>query len=304
MNVAALVVGVRVGLGMTRRGLTRRFAFFARVTRMLALRRDAHRERDAFVIARAARAAFAFALYARDCAREPAPNNDETTDDDDARDDDARDDDGARDDDDAFNSRAVGVARRRRRNEGRARGTRARTRGERTRRRRARETRRALARAFDARAFERLRPRRVVMTLGTTATRTREAYEMDLRGVAYAETTTTREDEREETADAVSRRAVRAFVPVMATLNPPQSAGLRAFFFVEARATTDEVEGYAPKPGFAPAKRARVERRRVRVVVNGDASDDRDDASDDESSDDLVWYQADAAVRAASSSMI
>jgi hypothetical protein len=265
---------------------------------MLALRRDAHRERDAFVIARAARAAFAFALYARDCAREPAPNDDETTDDD-----------GARDDDDAFNSRAVGVARRRRRNEGRARGTRARTRGERTRRRRARETRRALARAFDARAFERLRPRRVVMTLGTTATRTREAYEMDLRGVAYAETTTTtttttREDEREETADAVSRRAVRAFVPVMATLNPPQSAGLRAFFFVEARATTDEVEGYAPKPGFAPGKRARVERRRVRVVVNGDASDDRDDASDDESSDDLVWYQADAAVRAASSSMI
>ena len=271
---------------------------------MLALRRDAHRERDAFVIARAARAAFAFALYARDCAREPAPCDDETTDDDDARDDDARDDDGARDDDDAFNSRAVGVARRRRRDEGRARGTRARTRGERTRRRRARETRRALARAFDARAFERLRPRRVVMTLGTTATRTREAYEMDLRGVAYAETTTTREDEREETADAVSRRAVRAFVPVMATLNPPQSAGLRAFFFVEARATTDEVEGYAPKPGFAPAKRARVERRRVRVVVNGDASDDRDDASDDESSDDLVWYQADAAVRAASSSMI
>ena len=142
------------------------------------------------------------------------------------------------------------------------------------------------------------------MALGTTATRTREAYEMDLRGVAYAETTTTREDEREETADAVSRRAVRAFVPVMATLNPPQSAGLRAFFFVAARATTDEVEGYAPKPGFAPAKRARVERRRVRVVVNGDASDDRDDASDDESSDDLVWYQADAAVRAASSSMI
>jgi len=88
VNVAALVVGVRVGLGMTRRGLTRRFAFFARVTRMLALRRDAHRERDAFVIARAARAAFAFALYARDCAREPAPNDDETTDDDDARDED------------------------------------------------------------------------------------------------------------------------------------------------------------------------------------------------------------------------
>lgn len=46
------------------------------------------------------------------------------------------------------------------------------------------------------------------------------------------------------------------------------------FFFVEVCVMMDEVEGYAFKSGFASAKRARVERRRVRVVVNGDVSDD------------------------------
>jgi hypothetical protein len=38
--------------------------------------------------------------------------------------------------------------------------------------------------------------------------------------------------------------------------------------------------------------------------VTDDARDERDDDGDGASDDDLVWYQADAAVRAASSSMI
>ena len=273
---------------------------------MLRLGRASSVERDARVIARAARAAFAFALHARDCADVGALERKASSSDDDAKEDD---DDAtttrASDDDEGFNSRALGVARKRRRGTKATRGTRARTtRDERRRRARAKATRDALARAFDGDAFERLRPRRVVMVLGTTATRAREAYEMDLRGVEYAEATTRGEAERERAADAASRRAVRAFVPVMAACAPPRSAGLRAFFFVEARAIEGGVEGYKPKPGRAPAARSRAERRRVRVVVHDDARDERDDDGDGASDDDLVWYQADAAVRAASSSMI
>ena len=135
---------------------------------------------------------------------------------------------------------------------------------------------------------------------------------MDLRGVAYAETTTTtttttREDEREASGGrGVETSGARVRAGDGGVRAAARARGCARFSSSRRARSTGGVEGYAPKPGRAPAKRARAsERRRVRVVVHGDARDDRDDDERRrEFDDDLVWYQADAAVRAASSSMI
>ena len=182
-----------------------------------------------------------------------------------------------------------------------------RNRDERAKTRREDETRRALDAAFNARAMEILRPRSIVMMIGTTPHRPKEVYELDLRAVEYADEDSDDDDDK-NIRDAVSRRAIRAFVPLVADCAPPgPRSGLRAFFFVESSTPRDDDVGAPPPPGFAPKRAfapslARcVERRRVRVVRDDEDVDVTiDDVLDDRlrREDGWTWYQASASVRA------
>ena len=183
-----------------------------------------------------------------------------------------------------------------------------RSRDERAKTRREDETRRALDAAFDARAMEILRPRSIVMMIGTTPHRPKEVYELDLRAVEYADEDSDDDDDK-NIRDAVSRRAIRAFVPLVADCAPPgPRSGLRAFFFVESSTPRDDdvdapppTPGFAPKRAFAPSLARCVERRRVRVVRDDEDVDVTiDDVLDDRlrREDGWTWYQASASVRA------
>ena len=181
-----------------------------------------------------------------------------------------------------------------------------RNRDERAKTRREDETRRALDAAFNARAMEILRPRSIVMMIGTTPHRPKEVYELDLRAVEYADEDSD-DDNDKNIRDAVSRRAIRAFVPLVAECAPPgPRSGLRAFFFVESSTPRDDdvgapPPGFAPKRAFAPSLARCVERRRVRVVRDDEDVDVTiDDVLDDRlrREDGWTWYQASASVRA------
>ena len=273
----------------------------------------------------AARAAMSFVLYARDVVpevmtvveeEEDARSATTTTrgrddgDGDDDDDDDAMD--VATDDDEAmkmpFNAPTLTLRRTRVGSRTTRRGEPGgwRNRDERAKTRREDETRRALDAAFNARAMELLRPRSIVMMIGTTPHRPKEVYELDLRAVEYADEDSDDDDDK-NIRDAVSRRAIRAFVPLVAECAPPgPRSGLRAFFFVESSTPRDDdvgapPPGFAPKRAFAPSLARCVERRRVRVVRDDEDVDVTiDDVLDDRlrREDGWTWYQASASVRA------
>jgi len=147
--------------------------------------------------------------------------------------------------------------------------------------------------------FRTLKPEKVIMALGTTANRMRERYDIDFTRV--------RAEGRAwgEKSGGYGRRAVRAFVPLAATCAPPQSNGLRASFFVTTKVVVSGdggVSGYTLKRGFKPIMKD-CERRTLRVEFEVDGGDDarandgvvEDDDDDDE---DVMWYQADLAIRA------
>jgi len=304
---------------------------------MLRLRGGRRGERKTRTLAStAARAAMSFVLYARDMVQEvmtvveeeedeqsaTTSGRDGDRDDDDAMDvatDDDDDDDG--EEKDAmklpFNAPTLTLRRTRVGSRTTRRGEPggSRRRDERAKARREDETRRALDAAFNARAMEILRPRSIVMMIGSTPHRPREVYELDLRAVEYVDEDSDDEDDEDDAKkirDAVSRRAIRAFVPLVADCAPPgPRSGLRAFFFVEAstpRDDDDDVDapppppGFAPKRAFAPSLARCVERRRVRVVRDDDDDDDGtiDDVLDDRlrREDGWTWYQASASIRA------
>ena len=294
---------------------------------MLRLRGGRRRERKTRTLAStAARAAMSFVLYARDMVPEVMTVVEEEEDEQSAttsgRDGDDNDDamdvatDGDDDEKDAmkmpFNAPTLTLRRTRVGSRTTRRGEPggSRSRDERAKARREDETRRALDTAFNARAMEILRPRSIVMMIGSTPHRPREVYELDLRAVEYVDEDSDDEDEDDakKIRDAVSRRAIRAFVPLVADCAPPgPRSGLRAFFFVEASTPRDDDDvaapppGFVPKRAFAPSLARCVERRRVRVVRDDD--DDNviiDDVLDDRlrREDGWTWYQASASIRA------
>lgn len=314
--------------------LTKRLIHSALTHRvMLRLRGGRRGERKTRTLAStAARAAMSFVLYARDMVPEVMTVVEEEEDEQSAttsgRDGDGDDDDDAMDvatdDDDSeekdamkmpFNAPTLTLRRTRVGSRTTRRGEPggSRSRDERAKARREDETRRALDAAFNARAMEILRPRSIVMMIGSTPHRPREVYELDLRAVEYADEDSDDEDkdDAKKIRDAVSRRAIRAFVPLVADCAPPgPRSGLRAFFFVEASTPRDDDDvnapppppGFAPKRAFAPSLARCVERRRVRVVRDDD--DDGGGTIDDvldnrlRREDGWTWYQASAFIRA------
>ncbi len=154
--------------------------------------------------------------------------------------------------------------------------------------------------ALSASAFEALRPSAVVIALASTANRPREMYEIDFTRVFDEDW----EEGVEGEGEGAGRRAVRAFVPLVADCAPPRSHGLRAFVFMKSRVLGGDVSvpGYTLKRGFKPVMKQCAERRALCVALEGDDGDDDKNDDNCKVNDDMVWYQANANIRAVPSS--
>jgi len=155
--------------------------------------------------------------------------------------------------------------------------------------------------ALSASAFEALRPSAVVIALASTANRPREMYEIDFTRVFDEDW----EESVEGEGEGAGRRAVRAFVPLVADCAPPRSHGLRAFVFMKSRVVGGDVSvpGYTLKRGFKPVMKQCAERRALCIALEGeDGDDDKNDNNCKVNDDDMVWYQANANIRAVPSS--
>jgi len=155
--------------------------------------------------------------------------------------------------------------------------------------------------ALSASAFEALRPSAVVIALASTANRPREMYEIDFTRVFDEDW----EEGVEGEGEGAGRRAVRAFVPLVADCAPPRSHGLRAFVFMKSRVVGGDVSvpGYTLKRGFKPVMKQCAERRALCIALEGeDGDDDKNDNNCKVNDDDMVWYQANANIRAVPSS--
>lgn len=155
--------------------------------------------------------------------------------------------------------------------------------------------------ALSASAFEALRPSAVVIALASTANRPREMYEIDFTRVFDEDW----EEGVEGEGEGAGRRAVRAFVPLVADCAPPRSHGLRAFVFMKSRVVGGDVSvpGYTLKRRFKPVMKQCAERRTLCVALEGDVGDgDKNDDNCKVNDDDVVWYQANANIRAVPSS--
>jgi len=154
--------------------------------------------------------------------------------------------------------------------------------------------------ALSASAFEALRPSAVVIALASTANRPREMYEIDFTRVFDEDW----EEGVEGEGEGAGRRAVRAFVPLVADCAPPRSHGLRAFVFMKSRVLGGDVSvpGYTLKRGFKPVMKQCAERRALCVALEGDDGDDDKNDDNCKVNDDMVWYQANSNIRAVPSS--